>query len=251
MRKLIYFVLFAVLFSACNPLNPSRMMKTEKDFKFSTPPSESSKEYKVSPNDIVEFRIFTNDGFKLIDLTSVGTQNNAYISNTLNYQVEFDGNIKLPILGRIPMKGMTIREAELMLEDKYAAYYNKPFVLLRVINKRVIVFPGSGGDAKIVNLTNDNTTLLEALALAGGITTTGKAKKVKLIRGELKNPEVYLLDLSTIEGVKQADIVMQANDIIYVDPIPNISKGIVAEITPVISIITSFLLIYGYIVRFN
>jgi polysaccharide export outer membrane protein len=122
--------------------------------------------------------------------------------------------------------------------------------MLRVINRRVIVFPGSGGDAKIVQLENDNTTLIEALAIAGGITNTGRAKRVKLIRGDLKNPNVYLIDLSTMEGIKNADLVMQANDIIYVEPIPRISQGIVAELAPIVTIITSTILIYSFIKSF-
>ena len=43
---------------------------------------------------------------------------------------------------------MTVREAELMLEEKYTKYYNKPYVQLLVVNRRVVVFPGGGGDAK-------------------------------------------------------------------------------------------------------
>ena len=35
---------------------------------------------------------------------------------------------------------------------------------------------------QVLTLVNQNTTLIEALALAGGISEMGKAKKVKLIR---------------------------------------------------------------------
>ena len=66
-----------------------------------------------------------------------------------------------------------------MLEEKYASYYVKPFVLMSVQNKRVIVFPGNAGDAKVIPLLNNNTSLIEALALAGGISDDGKAHKVK------------------------------------------------------------------------
>ena len=113
---------------------------------------------------------------------------------------------------------MTLREAGLYLEEAYSEYLNNPMVRLQVMNKRVTIFPGgSGGSAKVINLVNNNTTLIEALALAGGI-NDGKAYKIKLIRGDLKNPTIYQIDLSTVEGLKQADLVLQANDIIYVEP---------------------------------
>ena len=115
--------------------------------------------------------------------------------------------------------------------------------MLNVLNRRVIVFPGSGGKANVINLQNNNTTLLEALALSGGIANTGKAKRIKLIRGNPKDPEVYLIDLSTIEGMKQGDMVLQANDIIYVEPVLKISQTLLAEMSPYIMILTNILLI--------
>ncbi len=94
----------------------------------------------------------------------------------------------------------------------------------------------------MINLTNNNTTLLEALALAGGI-STGKAKRIKLIRGDIRDPLVYLLDLSTIEGMTQANMVIQANDIIYVEPVLKPLVTILTELNPIIGILTSILLI--------
>ena len=157
--------------------------------------------------------------------------------------------MKLPIIGRVSLKGMTVREAELFLEEKYSGFYIKPFLLLNVSNRRVIVFPGAPGDAKVVPLLNDNTTLIEALALAGGISQNGKAKKIKLIRGNLSNPEIYLIDLSTIEGMKQANLVLQANDIIYIEPRLNIAKGVISEITPILSIITTALVLFTFFLQ--
>ena len=63
---------------------------------------------------------------------------------------------------------------------------------------------------------NDNTTLFEALAQAGGL-NGGKAYKIKIIRGDLRNPQIFLVDLSTIKGVVKSDFVLQANDIIYIE----------------------------------
>lgn len=227
------------------------MLKTGKDYKYAQfgKDSASLKEYKISPNDIIEFRIFSNDGFKLIDLSSPNSNTAAATKSSLDYLVENDGNVKLPILGRTQIKGLTIRQAEQMLEEKYSTFYNKPFITLQVLNKRIIVFPGEGGTGKVITLKDNNTTLIEALALAGGITSSGKAYKIKLIRGELKNPDIYLIDLSTIEGMKKADLIVQANDIIYIEPKLNITSGVLNEITPVLSIITSLLLFYSLIAR--
>jgi polysaccharide export outer membrane protein len=105
-----------------------------------------------------------------------------------------------------------------MLEERYKEFYVDPFVKVFVQNKRVIIFPGSDGTARVLTLSNQNTTLLEAIALAGGISGSAKANRVKLIRRTDAEPLVFLIDLSTIEGMKQGNIVLQGNDIIYVQP---------------------------------
>lgn len=251
MRKLLYFLLL-VSITGCGVINPSIMLKTKDNYQYSTLKDTSgNKEYRIAPNDIIDFKLFTNDGFKLIDLTFASER---AVRNDFDYLVDVDGTVKLPVLGRILLKGLTAREAELMLEEKFANFYIDPFVVLTVNNRRVIVFPGSPGDAKVIPLRNNNTTLMEALALAGGISENGKARKIKLIRenqGKPDQPFVYLIDLSTIEGLKYTGLVLQANDLIYVEPRKNIAGQILREVTPVLSLITSALLIYSIFNRFT
>lgn len=254
MKNNYYILLFAIIGSifhtGCRSLNPSILMKTSKDFKYSTFPPTQPLEYKISQNDIVNFKIFSNDGYKLIDVTAMAGEaggRGVGIGGGLSYKVEFDGTIKLPLLGRITLKGMTTREAEMFLEEKYSAFYNKPYVLLEVTNRRVIIFPGSEGSAKVVRLENENTTLMEALASAGGIARSGKAYRVKLIRGDLKNPEIYRVDLSTIDGVKQADLILQANDIIYIEPQLRIGRDVIAETLPYLSFITTMIVFITFL----
>lgn len=247
-NSLILFLSAVILLSGCRVLNPSVMLKTKKDFKYSTfPTAVSSPEYRIAPNDGLSFKIFSNDGFKMVDITNTDVKQSSQAGAGLNFKVEFDGTIKLPLVGRTKLQGMTVREAENFLEDKYSAFYNKPFVLMEVTNRRVIIFPGSPGAARVISLQNANTTLFEALAVAGGISASGKAYKIKLIRGDLKKPEVYLIDLSTIEGMKQADMTMQANDIIYIEPQLRVEKEVMAEVLPYLSFITTMFVFYEFV----
>lgn len=248
MRQILFFVSISLILVACNP---SIMLKTGSNYQYSEYRDTAKvKEYKISPNDIIEFKIYTNDGFKKIDPNlqagTVGAV--ASVSQTDNqYIVENDGTVKLPVLGRIVITGFTVRQAEIMLEDKYSAFYIKPFIVIRVLNKRVIVFPGSPGIARVIPLDKNNTTLIEALALAGGITQDGKARKVKLIRGDFKKPEVYLIDLSVIEGIKYADMILQSGDIIYVEPRKGFSRQFAQEVSPYITIISSLIIVATFV----
>lgn len=250
LRLLFVFLASGLFFTSC--INQSIMLKTSKEYVFDTPTKDSvDAGYIIQPNDLFFFRLYANDGFKLIDISS---QNQGGGGNMMNmnpqgiamfsYLVETDSTVKLPVLGRVEIGGKTVREAELFLQEKYAYSFNDPFIQLFVNNRRVFVFPGAAGAATVVSLRNNNTTLIEALAMAGGLSEFGKAQKIKLIR-KTSNPEdplVYEFDMSTIEGVKHASMVLQTEDIIYVEPRRRIAANVLREIAPFVSILTSVLL---------
>jgi polysaccharide export outer membrane protein len=223
------------------------MLKTPKDYTYDKiADSLSKQDYKIEANDIVNVRIFANDGFKIVDLA---TSNQVQRFIEIDYVINMDGTCKLPLIGRVKLAGLSVREATEYLEQIYADYYVKPFVFMTVTNKRVIVFPGNGGVARVLNLTNNNTTVIEALALTGGISEDGKAYKVKLIRNQGDKPKVYLMDLSKIEGIAVGNTVVLAHDIIYVEPRYRFARTIVAEITPIISLISTTFLLYTLVRR--
>ncbi len=199
-RSNLFLVLVIALLSSCT-VNRDIMFKTPTDHVFDEFTDSVSGQLLLQPNDMIQFRLFANDGFKMIDLVSEGGGRDAQFMNRniFLYLIEFDGMVKLPLLGRVAVSGMTVREAEIMLEERYTQYYNRPFVQVTVNNRRVVVFPGGGGDARIVPWENNNTTLLEALAAAGGVSTRGNASHVKLFR-HMPNGgrKVYEFDLSTI-----------------------------------------------------
>ncbi|MCD6019758.1 MAG: polysaccharide export protein Wza [Bacteroidetes bacterium] len=241
--KYFSFLLVLIGFSSCKLLRPNLMLKTPKDYTYDKiVDSLSKQDYKIDFNDIVNVRIFSNDGFKIVDLAN-SAQNARFIE--LDYVVNRDGTAKLPLVGRVKLAGLSVREATEYLEQIYADYYVKPFVYLTITNKRVIVFPGNGGAAKVLNLVNNNTTVIEALALTGGISDDGKAYKVKLIRNQDNQPpKVYLMDLSKIEGIAVGNTVVLAHDIIYVEPRYRFARTLVSEITPIVSLISTTFLLY-------
>jgi len=247
MRYLLYLLFPVVFLSSCKIFRSNLMLKTPKDFNYDKLVDSLSRlDYRIATNDAIVYRLFTNNGFKLINLA---TEANSVLRNDIDVIVESDGMIKMPLLGRIHIAGMTIKEAEKLLEEKYSELYIDPFVTLRITNKRVIIFPGNGGQARVLPLANNNTSVMEAIASAGGILEDGKAYKVKLIR---PNPDrakpafVYLMDLSRINGLTDANSIVQAGDIIYVEPRYRPLTTFNREIAPLITLITSVLILYQF-----
>lgn len=223
-------------------LNPSLMFKTPKEYPYTTGDTLSllKKQFVFATQDRFEMRVYTNDGFKLVDI-SQGTETTS--ENIIEYEINKDSLVKLPLLGKINIVGLTIDSAEKILEKLFSQYYIDPFIFLEITNRNIYVFLGDGGNGKVVRLQNNNVSLIEALALAGGVEATGKAYKIKIIRGDLKNPEVYLVDLSTVDGLKKSNLYVQSNDIIYIEPIANTAQKLLNQIAPVMGIIASVVLI--------
>ncbi len=255
--KNLLFLFIIVSFSSCKYFKSNLMLRTPPDFTYDKIVDSLAKEdYKIPRNAFISVKIFSNDGFKIIDLSS--SSSNAGANNIrfeYEYTVDSEGYVKLPLVGKVKISGYTTQEAQTMLEQIYTTYYVKPFVIVKVANKRVIVFPGNGGNAQVIGIHNNNTTVLETLAMAGGIAIDGKAYKVKLIRNENVSPDskikpkVYLMDLSTINGIAAGNTVVHANDIIYVEPRYRVARTLVAELAPVLSLISTTLLIYSIFVK--
>ena len=100
------------------------------------------------------------------------------------------------------LAGLTLDEAERKIEAAYESEYVDPYALLQVVNNRVLVFPGEAGQATVITLQNQNTTVIEALAQAGGIRQRGRSRQIKLIRQRGGENLVYHMDLSTVDGLR-------------------------------------------------
>lgn len=213
-------------------------------------PMFPTEDYRISVDDKMTFTLATNNGTKIIESMSGIGQEGVGSSITTEYVVRKSGKVELPILGEVRIEGLTIAQCEDTLQQLFSKEYQDPFVQVQVTNQRVIVFPGNGSDAQVIPLTNINTTLMEALAQAGGITDRGKSNTVKLMRKENGERKVYTLDLSTMEGLKYVDMVVQANDFIYVEPKAELAKEALQEVAPIVSILSSALVIFTVFTNF-
>jgi len=241
MKRLVLILVLPVILHSCRTIRPNEMFNVESHFKYEQFQLDE-KEYEIKPFDKLDIRVYTNDGYKLIDL-STGTQNIS-MQRSLEYLVEYDGLVKVPTLGRIKLQDLTLREAEKFLEEKYANYYQNPFVQIKVTNRKVFIFKNSGSTATVLNIPDENMTLIEALAQSGGLSDLDRSYQIKLIRGDLtKDPKVFKYNIYNLKDIENTNLLLEANDIIYVDSRPKYVNRILSEISPYLSLFTTVLLI--------
>jgi polysaccharide biosynthesis/export protein len=134
MRHILIFLLSVLLFSSCKVFRSNLMLKTPKDFSYDQLVDSMSRlDYKIATNDVLVYRLFANNGLKLINIAS---ESNVNIRNNIDIDVIVESNdsIKMPLLGRVKVAGLTIKEAERLLQERYSEFYVEPFVSLKVIN---------------------------------------------------------------------------------------------------------------------
>ena len=242
------------------------MLRTPKDYEFDKIEARLNNiEYKIDINDQLTFRLYTNNGFQLIDMFSAtasgGVQTQRMMQNGGGgaagsggglYLVRIDSLIEFPIIGDINLVGKTIKEAEIYLENIFSEFYVDPFIVLGVSTRRVFLFSGSsGGEASVVNLGFNNMTLFEVLASAGGISSSNISKKIKIIRRTKEGIKIFNADLSTINGINEGNMIMQSHDIIYITPNFNLGSEIAQDINSVFSFISTISIVWLTLTQIN
>ena len=236
-----------LMFSSCG-INSSVMFKTPKggEYQYDSIPETRSQDYKLSGDDKFQMFVSANYAHNVVNSMS-GMPNGDELETAVHfpeieYVIDRAGETNLPIIGRVHAGGLTIRQFEDTLARLYneIAGYKNPYTKITLSNQRVVVFPGDGGDAVVVPLINNNTTLMETLASAGGIAERGKANTVKLMRMVDNERKVYLLDMSTIA---HADILVQANDYIYIEPHERYGREILSQVAPFVTLLSTTVLI--------
>ena len=255
MKSVGFIGLVVLLLSSCAQITTNEMFHISKDsnFTYDSIPTGPLDEHKISAGDRFSFLFSTNNGEKIIFGSSglTNPSNTIQSNNTSiaqDYLVQQDGSVELPLIGILQVAGMTTRALEEKLELLLSKDYLLPFVQIKVTNQRVIIFPGKNS-AQVIILQNTNTSLIEVIALANGIREDGFANAIKLMRKTGNKRAVYKIDLSTIEGLKQGEMLVQSNDYIYINSKKRIGREILKDVTPWLSIFSSSLAIFALITK--
>jgi len=213
----LLFIALTLSAASCASYKENIMFKTDDTTVLEKQVQTAEKNYVIQRNDLLELEVYTNNGERLIDpdlqLTRESGTQNVTTRDVPNYLVDVKGVAKFPMVGEIKVDGLMIREAEEILQKEYSKYYQGSYVVLKYVNKRVIVLGAPGG--QVLPLKNENTRLVEVLALAKGINNDGKAHNIRVLRQD----KVFLVDLSTFDGYVKNNMVIEPGDIVYVEPV--------------------------------
>lgn len=254
LKFVLFFILLVIGFTSCGVYKQNIMLKVDEDSSYEEIVQSAEKNYIIQPGDQFEIYVYSNKGELIVDPNfqlrqDLGANSISQQLKVPMYMVDLKGCVVLPLVDSLKVEGYTKFQLDSLLSDKFSAFYVDAYVLSKIQNRRVVVLGATGG--QVIPIENENMNLLEVLALAGGLENDAKAHNIRLLRGDLNNPKVEVIDLSTIEGMKKATLRIQPNDVIYVEPVRKVLTEGIRDIAPVITLLTSFVTLIVLITRTN
>lgn len=260
-KIIIFLSLVTVMLSSCI-INRDFILQTDEDFVFNTPIIDSTnREYRIPINSSLTVMVFTRNGDIIFEsLTSAGTNSSGSGSsrasnvifrnnNTMEFLMDAEGMVHLPLVGPQRLVGMTIFEAQEFLEKKFADFFVQPYCIIQVTNRRFMYFNGSGSQGTVIRMNTEKINLLEAIALGGGLSGRANSSKIKVIRNINGKQQVYFFDMSKIDAAKYFDFYIESGDVIYVEPMPQFASELLTVITPVLTLFSTVLLYLSVVAK--
>lgn len=201
----------------------------------------NSLEILIQPEDLLYITVHSFDleaaqPFNLKPLDNqVQQQNNV---NTLElfegYFVDKEGNIDFPVLGKVSVEGLTLEAAKYKLAEQIQPYLKDAVVNMRFLNFRVTVL-GEVNRPGMVRTNNRRITLLEALGLAGDLTSYANRTNLLVIREQEGQRSYSRLSLTDPTIFESPYFYLQQNDVIYIEPIQAKTATVADPVTRAIS----------------
>lgn len=151
--------------------------------------------------------------------------------DTTAYLVDPQGNIQFPILGTLPVQGLSLDQVSEVIRTKLVAgkYLTDAHVVTKFDNLRVYLLGafesigtggyggGSNSDRGMLHLDNPQTNILELIAKAGGLSEQADFAKLNVIRRVGNEYVYYRLDMLSKSIFDSPAFYLQQNDIIYAE----------------------------------
>ncbi|MFA7081332.1 MAG: polysaccharide biosynthesis/export family protein [Bacteroidales bacterium] len=224
---LLFFGVIILFLSSCTP-QKNLMYFQQKEgsdtiahYKYTYPKGQEN----YSPNYLLEQR----DVLYITIKSSVDAESNKLFSDQearyatqnesgiyLNsYVIDRHGEINLPVVGKISLKGLSIEEARNKIEKKVAEWIVDPVVICKMVSFKISIL-GDVNRPGTYTFYQDNVSIFDVVAAAGDLSYYGNRQEVKIIRKKSSYDEVIIVDLRDADILKNPAYYLQPGDIVYV-----------------------------------
>ena len=177
---------------------------------------ENKFEAVISPYDELDVIIscFDSELSKPFNIYSAAQSVVRANQQNLAYLVDQNGDIELPVLGKIHAGGLTRLELQEKVQNLLAAggYISDPYVMVRFRDFKIFFLGSNGG--KAITIPNERCTFLEALALSGDLNVYTNRDKIAVMREVNGKMVTRYLDPRSSKVFRDPFFMLQQNDFV-------------------------------------
>lgn len=165
----------------------------------------------------------------------------------IGHTVDPQGNILLPELGVIQVAGISIPEAEKVVQVKADNIYSDASVKVVLLNFTISVI-GEVNHPGRYPVYNNEVNVLEGLALANDMTVLADRSRIRVMRSRDGTNHLYHLDLNDQNILADPHFYLEPNDVVIVDPLrrrqfsgrdPNVVISVLTFLVSIVSVYAS------------
>lgn len=183
---------------------------------------------RIQPNDILAITVgsLNPESNEILNFANInaltttsfpGQQGAAQRGQPLGYLVDSSGHVEIPFVGRLHLTGLTLAQAADLVRVEVTKSLKDPAINVRFLNHKFSVL-GELNRPGTYNLLEDNTTLPEALAMAGDLTVYGQRNNVMIVRETNGVREIGRVNLLNRDVFTSPYYYVRNGDLIYVEP---------------------------------
>lgn len=221
MKKIIFLLLSLILLSSCSTKKSIIYLQDIDERKLEDVDFIKPK-VVIEINDILKIDVVTLNPESALPFNKSGMQNGmgamqGGLVKLQGYMVDKNGDIELPLIGRINVIGLNLRQAEEKIKANLTSYLKNPFVSVAFVNYKFTV-QGEVRRPGTYEVFEPNLTLLQALGMAGDLTIRGKRDDILIIRTIGSKRITRRIDLRKSDWMNSPYYFIKQNDYIYVEP---------------------------------
>jgi len=163
--------------------------------------SSNNEHYKIQPGDILDISVWNEEG----------------LSRTV--LVRPDGGMSFPLAGEVHAAGESVENLSSAITERLTKYIPDPVVTVsmqQLSGNKIYVVGKVARPGEYV--ANSYVDVVQAIAMAGGMTPFAAVNKIKIVRRKGEELEAYSFRFSDIEDGEnlEQNIVLRSGDIVVV-----------------------------------
>lgn len=227
--RLLFFFILPLTFFSCRTNKKIVYFQDVPDSIYSKSKNITASQFsdpRIQSNDILQVSILTLDAAVNTMLntdgaaafsTQPGTGVSAAGQQPSGFLVDNNGDIELPIIGKISVKGLTTAQARDSIHKRVAMFYIDPVVNVKLSNFSVTVLGEVARPATYV-VPNEKVGILDLIGMAGDLTIYGRRENILLVRDSIGHKQFVRFNLNSAAIINSPYYYLKQGDIVYVEP---------------------------------